>query len=242
MIYIPAGEFIMGSDSGLDDDALPEHRVYLDAFWIDKFEVTNGQYNKCVDALKCLPITLKVHYIDSSNFGNPKFDNYPVVYTYWDDANKYCLWVGKRLPTEAEWEKAARGTDGRSYPWGNSFDGRRLNSCDRNCTDRGSNKNIDDGYAETAPIGSFPSGVSPYGVHDMVGNVWEWVADWYDKNYYKTSPSNNPKGPPTGDLRVVRGGSWDTSYANDLFTFTRTFYYPPDARFGDLGFRCAQNP
>lgn len=222
----------MGSNSGLDDDAAPEHKVFVDAFWIDKYEVTNGQYSKCVDAKKCsrIEIITKAHYDDSPNFGSPQFDSYPVIYSFWDDADSYCKWAGKRLPTEAEWEKAARGTDARIYPWGNAFDGTKLNS-----------SIVADAYTTTAPVGSFPSGVSPYGVYDMAGNVWEYVADWYAKDYYKSSPAINPKGPPTSAEHVVRGGSWDSG-KTDIYTVTRTFFWPPEARFGDLGFRCAQNP
>ncbi|MBI3536650.1 MAG: SUMF1/EgtB/PvdO family nonheme iron enzyme, partial [Chloroflexi bacterium] len=178
MVSIPEGEFLMGS--GLNDtqgasDEKPQHLVYLDAFMMDKFEVTNALYKKCVDARSCARPSESKSYTRSSYYGNPSFDNYPVIYVSWNDADTYCKWLGKRLPTEAEWEKAARGTDGRIYPWGNSFEKNRLNS-------------IESGRDDTTEVGIFPTGASPYGAQDMAGNVWEWVADWYDNKYYFINP------------------------------------------------------
>lgn len=225
MMYVPAGDFTMGSNDGGSDEK-PVHTVYLDAFWIDKFEVTNALYKKCVDADKCLPPNNTSSYTRSSYYGNSQFNNYPVIYVSWDDANKYCTWTGKKLPTEAQWEKAARGTDGRIYPWGNAFDGAKLNSWDSNPRP-----------GDTTAVGSYPSGASPYGAMDMAGNVWEWVADWYSSSYY-TSSRNNPTGPSSGQYHVVRGGSWLNP--SDTVRGAVRHLNTPDSRSSLLGFRCAE--
>lgn len=184
MVLIPAGEFTMGSDD-YRDNGKPIHTVYLDTFYIEKYEVTVRQYRKFAQATgRNMP----------DQPGWNEGDNYPVVNITWYDGSAYAIWSGKRLPTEAEWEKAARGTDERKYPWGDTWDPSKCNSSD--------------GYANTTPVGSFPQGASPYGVMDMAGNVWEWCADWYDKNYYSQSSNNNPKGPSSGSSRGLRGGSW----------------------------------
>jgi serine/threonine-protein kinase len=205
MVYVPAGEFLMGlsdADGQADDDEKPQHTVYLDGYWIDRTEVTNAEYRKCVEAEACR----KPGCWDDENYNAP---DQPVVCVTWDDAQSYATWVGGRLPTEAEWEKAARGADGRIYPWGDEFDGSRLNYCDRNCTVDWKDTSADDGYAVTAPVGSYPAGASPYGALDMAGNVWEWVADRYEEGYYARSPARNPQGPDAGDYRVLRGGAFD---------------------------------
>jgi formylglycine-generating enzyme required for sulfatase activity len=236
MLYVPAGDFTMGSNDY--NDEMPPHIVYLDTFWIDKFEVSNALYRKCVDAGKCSSPAFNKSFSRSSYYGNSQYDNYPVVYVSWNDANAFCSWAGKRLPTEAEWEKAARGTDGRKYPWGNVWDGTGLNFCDRNCPYGFKDKNIDDKYADTSPVGNYPNGASPYGVMDMAGNVWERVVDFYSVDYYRNSPSRNPNNETPGSNRVVRGGSWDND-ANKVRVTSRHQVAPSD--IGDTyGFRCVE--
>jgi formylglycine-generating enzyme required for sulfatase activity len=236
MVFIPAGEFIMGSadsDSRASDDEKPQHKVYLDGFWIDKTEVTNAQYKKCVAAGKCTESS----YPDDTRLNG---DTQPVVGVNWNDARAYCEWAGARLPTEAEWEKTARGGDGRTYPWGNEWDGRRLNFCDANCEYDWKDASVDDGYQYTAPVGSYPAGASPYGALDMAGNVWEWVADWYDSGYYARSPGRNPSGPDSGQFKVVRGGSFIYDFPGARSAYRYVFGLVPAPRSPDVGFRCAQ--
>lgn len=233
----------MGSsnaDSEASNDEKPQHNVFLNSYLIDKFEVTNARYRMCVDAGQCAPPTSVSSATRSSYWGNSQYDNYPVIWVSWFDAGKYCSWAGKRLPTEAEWEKAERGTDGRIYPWGNLWDGARLNSCDRNCPFNYRDSGTSDGYADTAPVGSFPAGASPYGVLDLAGNVSEWVADWYSPNYYQVSPLNNPSGPQSGQERDVRGGSWSITRPY-LRGANRERTAGPDHRQDDIGFRCVRN-
>jgi formylglycine-generating enzyme required for sulfatase activity len=234
MVYVPAGPFTMGNDHG-DSPERPAHTVTLDAFWIDKYEVTNAQYRACVAAGACHPAT-------ECDWGQPTYDavdkgNYPVVCVNWQDAQNYCTWVGARLPTEAQWERAARGDDGRLYPWGHEFDPARLNFCDKNCEFANAAADADDGYVRTAPVGSYPAGVSPYGVHDLAGNVWEWTADWYDDEYYATSPPDNPKGPAAGSGKVLRGGGWNFGPVSARATHRTS--HGPDNRYHIVGLRCA---
>ena len=258
-VYVPAGEFTMGSEDG-DYDEKPVHTVYLDAYWLDQTEVSNAQFAQFVAATGHQTTAEQEgggytyttdgwNYTPGANWQRPQgpgsnlngLDNHPVVLVSWPDATAYCEWAGRRLPTEAEWEKAARGTDERVYPWGNTFDGNRLNYCDANCPfDTWKDGNVDDGYQFTAPVGSYPSGASPYGALDMAGNVWEWVADWYDERYYARSPARNPTGPTSGDFMVLRGGSWRDNRYN-LRCATRGGN-APDVRFHDFGFRCASTP
>jgi formylglycine-generating enzyme required for sulfatase activity len=200
MILIPAGEFLMGSEE--NDNEKPPHKVYLDAFYIDRYPVTNAKYKKFVDAAKHQPPS---HW-QNGQIPSGK-DNHPVVNVTWNDAVAYAQWAGGRLPTEAEWEKAASwdlvNQRKRTYPWSDEFDASKCNTAES-------------GIKDTTPVGKYsPQGDSPYGVGDMAGNVWEWCADWYDENYYKNSPvsqgstTRNPQGPSSGQYRVVRGGAWD---------------------------------
>jgi serine/threonine-protein kinase len=217
MVYVPAGEFLMGSsdaDGQAWDSEKPQHTVYLDAYWIDRTEVTNIQYRKCVEAGACR----EPECWDEDNYAPDQ----PVVCVSWDDAQDYAAWAGGRLPTEAEWEKAARGTDGRIYPWGNSAP-----NCDK--------VNYSDCIGRPAVVGSCLLGASPYGALDMAGNVWEWVADWYDEGYYARSPARNPQGPDSGDYRVVRGGAFD--YVAWNVRCACRVRFNPDLRFRNGGFR-----
>jgi formylglycine-generating enzyme required for sulfatase activity len=214
-VTIPAGEFQMGSENGISDES-PVHTVYLDEYQIGKYEVTNRQYNNCRQAGVCSGTAV------STNL------DHPVVNVSWHNAKTYCEWVDGRLPTEAEWEKAARGTDGRTYPWGEGID------CDK------ANYDAEDYcVGGTSPIGSYESGKSPYGVYDMAGNVYEWVNDWYDGTYYQNSSSSNPLGPSSGSARVLRGGSWDyyDSNARSSLRFRSAPSYSDDY----VGFRCARD-
>lgn len=209
MARIPAGEFSMGNDEGAPHEK-PKHKVFLDSYFIDLREVTNAEYHVfwVADGGENSAHT-PISYGDKLDVENwPKIattkPNHPVVGVSWHDAVGYAKWAGKRLPTEAEWEKAARGTDSRLWPWGNAFS-LRIRGTKVHANVGGEN----DGYrVGTAPVGTYPTGESPYGILDMAGNVWEWVADWYSESYYHWGPTRNPKGPEHGGRRVVRGGSW----------------------------------
>ena len=240
MVYVPEGPFTMG---GSADAALkicqgvstgcqrswftgeePVHTVTLAAFWIDQTEVTNAKYAQCVQAGTCQPPWDKKSYTQPSYYGNSSFSEYPVIYVDWNQAKIYCEWAGGRLPTESEWEKAARGTDGRIYPWGDSIDKTYANY----------NNNVGD----TSAVGQYEKGKSFYGAYDMAGNVWEWVADWYGKTYYSSSPASNPTGPTSGTERVLRGGSWlNNEYVSRV---SLRNWNAPGGWSDDNGFRCAR--
>jgi formylglycine-generating enzyme required for sulfatase activity len=220
-VYVPAGEFVMGIQDYAYPSSKPVHTVWLDAFWVDQYEVSNEQFALCVNAKQCRTPSLKVnkHYFD------PTYANYPVVYIRWQDAVDYCQWAQRTLPTEAQWEKAARGTDGRMYPWGNEQpDTRRANY-----------ENTFDG---PLPVDRYPLGASPYGAFNMAGNVREWVADWFAGDYYRISPDKNPTGPLEGNDRSLRGGSYVDS-ARQLVTYNR-FLHEPMSPGINRGFRCVE--
>jgi formylglycine-generating enzyme required for sulfatase activity len=223
MVYVPAGEFVMGGDFGEFDEE-PRHKVWLDAFYIDKNEVTNEEYRRCVRARRC-----RRSLADGDRrYNGPR---QPVVSISWHDARAYCAFAGgKRLPTEAEWEKAARGTDERRYPWGNELR--------RECVNL---RDAEDGFRHTAPVGSFPCGASPYGALDMAGNAWEWCEDWWDGGYYRVSPARNPKGPPRSPRgrRCMRGGTWKYEVGFFVTTTNRSHTFPTK-RTPWVGFRCAK--
>src|SRR6266498_2230557 len=191
LVYVPAGEFTMGSDIG--DDEKPVHTVNLGAFWIDQTEVTNKMYALCQSAGVCKQPIKMSSETRSSYYGNSEFDNYPVIYTIWNMAKTYCGWAGRRLPTEAEWEKAARGTDQRMYPWGNQIDETFANY----------NSYIGD----TTAVGSYEGGKSPYGAYDMAGNVWEWTSSLYQPYPYDATDGREDLSV-SGEQRVLRSGSW----------------------------------
>ena len=227
--YVPAGDFLMGSASTDGDaypDEMPQHSVNLDAFWIDQTPVTNGEYALCVQAGTCkAPRKITSNLIDLY-WNDAKYANYPVIWISWVDAGTYCAWAGRRLPSEAEWEKAARGTDGRLYPWGN-------NPPDPTLADFANH------LKDVNQVGSYPAGASPYGALDMAGNVWQWVADWYAPDYYAQSPASDPAGPAAGSLRVLRGGSF--TYTAPGLRSAYRFEKDPSFDSWEIGFRCASS-
>jgi formylglycine-generating enzyme required for sulfatase activity len=257
MVYVPGGKFQMGSTEEEVDFAMemcaaqpygncerswfenehPAHQVTLDDFWIDQTSVTNAQYQRCVEAQVCDPPLWNSSDTRQDYFGNSAFDDYPVIYVNWLQADAYCEWAGARLPTEAEWEYAARGPENHIYPWGDEFDGTRLNYCDANCDYDYADEEFDDGYSDTAPVGSYPGGASWCGALDMAGNVFEWTAGWLEE--YTAERQVNPTGPSSGTLHPLRGDAADgirataRSAAHHGEPSTRTYKY--------LGFRCASS-
>jgi len=231
MVLIPAGQFVMGSDEGVLDEK-PAHSVFMDSYYIDKYEVTNEQFELCVQLKICRrPIDVS-SYQRLSYFGNPLFADYPVINVTIEMARAYCEdWRGARLPTEAEWEKAARGTDSSTFPWGDEINCSHANYRDKAC----------ERVRDTTSVDSFERGVSDYGVYNMSGNVWEWVKDWYSPAYYLNSPDSNPPGPASavvGIYYVKRGGSFQDEWSN-LRTTNREKNDPTN--YGsNLGFRCVR--
>jgi formylglycine-generating enzyme required for sulfatase activity len=237
LVFVPAGEFTMGSDNG-DFTAKPAHTVHLNAYWIDQTEVTNAMYAKCVADGICKEPTNNSSYTYPSYYGNPEFDNYPVIHVDWNMAKTYCEWAGRRLPTEAEWEKAARGENASVYPWGDTFDGSLVNFGDTNCPFCDGNKSFNDGFADVAPVGSYPSGKSVYGALDMAGNVMEWVSS-LDKPY-PYDATDGRENLDSSDWRVLRGGSWlDHDYS--VRSADRAGGNPSGTT-SYLGFRCSRSP
>ena len=263
MVLIPAGEFTMGTPA--DSDGLPDEHplrlVYLGAIWIDRYETTNALYEQFVQTTgyQAPANATPASTLWEHNAPLPGIQQHPVVNVSWLDAVAFCRWAGKRLPTEAEWEKAARGTDGRIYPWGNEWDFEKSNSASfwakrtvefTNSTEweafwiTGAGATISKeqgvkGEILTLPVGSFPSGASPYGALDMAGNAAEWVQDWYNPNYYRTASASDPQGPERGAIKAMRGGSW-LKPAISLRTTDRD-WGTMDSRPSGTGFRCARD-
>ena len=227
-VAVPAGTFPMGSERGAVDER-PVHRVDVSALKLDRYEVTNARYRACVRAGACTRPALPTSHRRPRYFEEPAFDDYPVIFVSWQQAEAFCRFDGGRLPTEAEWEKAAHGPsqEAREYPWGNEApDCLRANlggpgSC----------------VGDTDRVGRRPAGTSPYGAMDLAGNVWEWVGDWYSADYYAASPVKDPRGPDKGNLKVMRGGCWDSG-ASSLRLACRKAELPA-AWADNVGFRCA---
>jgi formylglycine-generating enzyme required for sulfatase activity len=254
MVYVPAGEFTMGSDA---DDAMaecqkfrddcsrdwfldeePPHQVYLDAFWIDQTEVTNSMYALCVKIGACI-FPFRNNSVTRSDYSiNQKYGNYPVMFVTWEQANTYCEWVSGQLPSEAQWEKAARGTDGRIYPWGNEFSGNPANFCDVNCSFPWAYKMVNDNYNDTAPVKSYEEGKSIYGAYDMAGNVWEWTSSL--RKPYPYNPKDGREDLYAQGDRVLRGGSWNFNIIG-LRSSNHDEYNDPELWINSIGFRCARN-
>ena len=257
MVSVPEGEFMMGSITY--ENWKPVHTVYLDEFWIDQTEVTNAMFTLFVDGTgyetdaekngaAYMVVDTELKEMVGADWQHPRgptsslsdLESHPVVQVSRNDAAAYCEWAGARLPTEAEWEKAARGTDSRTYSWGEQKpDGTQGNFADVNSNVSAADKDSDDAYKYTSPAGTYPLGASPYGALDMAGNVFEWAADWYSETYYPSSPKSNPIGPDSGTYRVMRGGSWSTD-EGFLRTYVR-YGAVQDTSSDAFGFRCARS-
>jgi len=262
-LFIQPGDFIMGSRSGdskADEDEKPQHTVFVRGFWIDEMEITNAMFARFVEetdyetdaersggSLVWSDKNEMVH-TEAANWRHPRgaesdiigLDGHPVVQVSWNDARRYCSWAGRRLATEAEWEKAARGTTGSRYPWGSQEPAGHLsNFADVNLPVYWADESVDDGFRYTAPAGRYPAGASLYGALNMAGNVYEWVNDWYGPDYYSLNEGTNPQGPKSGEVRVLRGGSWTSSgeYTRSAFRLAQAPAESTDA----YGFRCAQS-
>lgn len=223
MVYVPAGEFTMGSENG---NERPVHKVNLDSFWIDKTEITNAMYAKCTTDGDCEPPSSLRSHIRDSYYGNSNYDNYPVIYVDWNQAATYCKWAGRELPTEAEWEKAARGTDGRTYPWGESISCLVANywSWSGSCV------------GDTSEVGSYPDGASIYGTMDMAGNVWEWVSSLYQP--YPYDENDGREDLSASGSRALRGGAWYFNFGYSVHSALR-YSSVPWRSLSYVGFRCA---
>jgi serine/threonine protein kinase len=267
LLYIPAGNFLLGSaesDTLAHEDERSQLSVYLDAYWIDQTEVTVAQFQDFVNAAEyqtdaergcCQGRYAKpggdvfapgTFFVKNASWKLPEgtlaqeaLPRQPVVQVSWNDAAAYCQWAGRRLPTEAEWDKAARGPQSLIYPWGNDFDGGRLNFCDKNCAGNWRDRTADDGFGRMSNVGTFAEGASEYGLWDMSGNVREWVHDFYDFRGYYRYPTENPTGPATGETHVMRGGSWLDSA--DRVRVEAREAGVPDSRSDVVGFRCAMS-
>ena len=249
MVYVSGGAFLMGNatDAG-DDDERPAHSVCLAGFYIDRHEVTNAQFKEFVEATGYVTSAENnASTLEERTWRHPygaesnaeEAPDHPVVCISWEDASAYARWAGKRLPTEAEWEKASRGTDGRIYPWGNEdLTGAQANIADKSTALKWSDTFLDDTHKMAAPVGSFPEGKSVYGAEDMAGNVWEWCLDWWDRDYYEESPSHSPAGPQIGEFKVIRGGSW--FYDPLGARTTMRIYFRPENNSAAIGFRCVK--
>lgn len=238
IIEIPGGKVWVGCDETNNadfscfEDELPLHQVYLDTFFIDKLEVTNAQYALCVKSGVCAEPNYQRSGTRPEYYSDPDFADFPRVAVSWFEASDYCKWVGGRLPTEAEWVRSARGDDNRVYPWGNTDP-----DCSKaNLLDESTGRLC---VGDTAAVGSYPEGASPFGVMDMAGNVWEWTADWYHKRYYSTSPGVNPQGPEQGGAKVVHGGGFDYGWKLSRIAYT-TDHDPKEHKIG-FGFRCVMD-
>lgn len=277
MLFVPAGEFILGGTGasldriletypGLDwlvtktkkisTDTEPGRTIYLDGYWIDQTEVTISQYKNCVQSGKCKEVAPQSgHNFDEymPKYNDPNYENFPVTYVNWEMASTYCSWAGRRLPTEAEWEKAARGSDGNLFPWGNDFPTyEHINNQPLGCEDNpftmpgftAPNCVSDLPTGEVVDVGRYPKGASPYGALDMGGNVSEWVADWYSAEYYANSPDSNPQGPDIGKAHVVRGGNYTSVFDDGELFITLRGSQEDGQKFAfwsGRGFRCASD-